>query len=83
MDGIGDPAAASLRARLYQLLRSRPRRSRHVLFMGSTNRPDVLDPALLRPGRFDQIIQVDRPDRAGRRAIVQATCPGSSTTPPG
>jgi cell division protease FtsH len=41
-----------------------------VLFMGSTNRPDVLDPALLRPGRFDQLIQVNLPDKAGRREIV-------------
>ena len=39
--------------------------------MGSTNRPDVLDPALVRPGRFDQLIQVNPPDKAGRREIVQ------------
>ncbi|HEX9675119.1 MAG TPA: AAA family ATPase [Anaerolineales bacterium] len=73
MDGISEPSRGErLRAKLYQLLRRpEPRRNWHVLFMGSTNRPDVLDPALLRPGRFDQIIQVDRPDRAGRRAIVQ------------
>jgi len=73
MDGIGEPSRMErIKAKLYQLLRRpEPRRNWHVLFMGSTNRPDVLDPALLRPGRFDQIIQVDRPDRAGRRAIVQ------------
>ena len=39
--------------------------------MGSTNRPDVLDRALLRPGRFDQVIKVERPDRMGRREIIQ------------
>jgi cell division protease FtsH len=39
--------------------------------MGSTNRPDVLDPALTRPGRFDRTIVVDKPDRAGRRDIIK------------
>jgi cell division protease FtsH len=43
----------------------------HLLFMGSTNRPDVLDPALMRPGRFDTKIQVDPPDKAGRREIIK------------
>ena len=42
----------------------------HLLFMGSTNRPDVLDPALTRPGRLDRHIQVDLPDKTGRRAII-------------
>lgn len=42
----------------------------YVLVMGSTNRPDVIDPALLRSGRLDEKIQVDRPDRNGRRAII-------------
>jgi len=41
-----------------------------VMFMGATNRPDVLDPAVLRPGRFDQIINVDEPDEEGRREII-------------
>ncbi len=41
-----------------------------VIVVAATNRPDVLDPALLRPGRFDRQIVVDRPDRAGRRAIL-------------
>jgi cell division protease FtsH len=41
-----------------------------VIVIAATNRPDVLDPALLRPGRFDRQIVVDRPDRAGRRAIL-------------
>jgi cell division protease FtsH len=41
-----------------------------VIVIAATNRPDVLDPALLRPGRFDRTVIVDRPDRAGRRAIL-------------
>src|SRR3990167_2057182 len=42
-----------------------------VLIMGSTNRRDVLDPALMRPGRFDQIVQVDPPDKKGREAVIR------------
>lgn len=42
-----------------------------VLVMGATNRSDLLDPALLRPGRFDRIVQVDLPDKAGRLQILQ------------
>lgn len=42
-----------------------------VLPMGSTNRPDVLDPAILRPGRFDRRIDVGLPDRESRRAIFE------------
>ena len=41
----------------------------HVVVLAGTNRPDVLDPALLRPGRFDRHVAIDRPDIAGRRAI--------------
>lgn len=41
-----------------------------ILVMAATNRPDLLDPALLRPGRFDRMVQVDMPDRAGRRHIL-------------
>jgi cell division protease FtsH len=41
-----------------------------VVLMAATNRPEILDPALLRPGRFDRHILVDRPDREGRRAIL-------------
>lgn len=41
-----------------------------VILLASTNRPDVLDPALLRPGRFDRQIVVDRPDLDGRKAIL-------------
>ena len=42
-----------------------------VILMGATNRPDVLDPALLRPGRFDRQIGVDRPDLKGREQIFK------------
>ncbi|MDQ3974253.1 MAG: AAA family ATPase [Actinomycetota bacterium] len=42
-----------------------------VLILGATNRPELIDPALLRPGRFDRRIQVDRPDRAGREQILR------------
>ena len=73
MDGMGEETRGEkMKARLYAFLgREFPRRDWHVLFMGSTNRPDVLDPALLRPGRFDQQIQVGRPDRVGRAEIVK------------
>ena len=42
-----------------------------IIVIGATNRPDVLDPALLRPGRFDRHIVVDRPDVVGREKILQ------------
>lgn len=42
-----------------------------VIIMAATNRPEILDPALLRPGRFDRHILVDRPDLNGRKAIFQ------------
>jgi cell division protease FtsH len=42
-----------------------------VILLAATNRPEVLDPALLRPGRFDRQIVVDRPDKSGRLAILQ------------
>ena len=42
----------------------------NIILIAATNRPDILDPALLRPGRFDRQIVVDRPDRAGRKAIL-------------
>src|SRR5207248_6224824 len=41
-----------------------------VILIAATNRPDILDPALLRPGRFDRQVVVDRPDLEGRRAIL-------------
>ncbi len=42
-----------------------------IIIMAATNRPDILDPALLRPGRFDRQIVVNKPDCAGREAILQ------------
>jgi cell division protease FtsH len=42
----------------------------HVIVIAATNRPDVLDPALLRPGRFDRHVTLDRPDIKGRRQIL-------------
>ncbi|MEW6707477.1 MAG: ATP-dependent zinc metalloprotease FtsH [Pseudomonadota bacterium] len=42
-----------------------------VVLLAATNRPEILDPALLRAGRFDRQVLVDRPDRQGRRAILQ------------
>lgn len=43
----------------------------HVVVLAGTNRPDVLDPALMRPGRFDRHIAIDRPDVSGRKGIFQ------------
>jgi cell division protease FtsH len=43
----------------------------NVIVVAATNRPDVLDPALLRPGRFDRKVVLDRPDRVGRKAILE------------
>ena len=42
-----------------------------VILMAATNRPEILDPALMRPGRFDRQILVDRPDKSGREAILK------------
>jgi cell division protease FtsH len=42
-----------------------------VIIMAATNRPEILDPALLRPGRFDRQVLVDRPDIKGREKILQ------------
>ncbi len=42
-----------------------------IIVLAATNRPDVLDPALLRPGRFDRQVVVDRPDKDGRKAILR------------
>lgn len=45
-----------------------------ILVIGATNREDMLDPALLRPGRFDRIVRVDLPDKAARYHILQIHC---------
>ena len=42
-----------------------------IIMIAATNRPDILDPALLRPGRFDRQIMVGRPDRKGREAVLE------------
>ena len=43
----------------------------NIILIAATNRPDILDPALLRPGRFDRQVVVDRPDRKGRARILE------------
>ncbi|HEV8249614.1 MAG TPA: ATP-dependent zinc metalloprotease FtsH [Gaiellaceae bacterium] len=48
----------------------------NIILIAATNRPDILDPALLRPGRFDRQIVVDRPDRNGRRQILEVHAKG-------
>jgi len=48
----------------------------NIILIAATNRPDILDPALLRPGRFDRQIVVDRPDRIGRRQILEVHTKG-------
>ena len=50
--------------------------STNVIVMAATNRPDILDPALLRPGRFDRSVVLDRPDVKGRRAILEVHARG-------
>ncbi|HXF97854.1 MAG TPA: ATP-dependent zinc metalloprotease FtsH [Gaiellaceae bacterium] len=52
-----------------------------VIIMAATNRPEVLDPALLRPGRFDRRVVVDRPDRRGREAILRVHARGVKLAP--
>ena len=55
MDGLGNQAE------------NQPR----ILIVGATNRSDILDPALMRPGRFDRIVAVELPDKVGRKAILE------------
>ena len=50
--------------------------STNVIVLSATNRPDVLDPALLRPGRFDRQVVLDRPDISGRKAILEVHARG-------
>lgn len=52
-----------------------------IIILAATNRPDVLDPALLRPGRFDREIVVDLPDRSGREGILQIHTRGLKLAP--
>ena len=53
----------------------------NIILIAATNRPDILDPALLRPGRFDRQIVVDRPDRAGRKKILEVHAKGKPIDP--
>jgi cell division protease FtsH len=53
----------------------------NIILIAATNRPDILDPALLRPGRFDRQIVVDRPDRIGRRKILEVHAKGKPIAP--
>ncbi len=53
----------------------------NVIVIAATNRPDVLDPALLRPGRFDRQVVLDRPDIRGRKAILQVHAKGKPLDP--
>jgi cell division protease FtsH len=53
----------------------------NIVIIAATNRPDILDPALLRPGRFDRKVVVDRPDRRGREAILRVHTRGKPLAP--
>ena len=53
----------------------------NVILIAATNRPDILDPALLRPGRFDRRVTMDRPDIQGRRAILNVHVKGKPVAP--
>jgi cell division protease FtsH len=53
----------------------------NVIVVAATNRPDILDPALLRPGRFDRRITLDRPDMRGREAILKVHARGKPFSP--
>ncbi len=53
----------------------------NIIIMAATNRPDILDPALLRPGRFDRRVTLDRPDVRGREAILKVHVKGKPLAP--
>lgn len=53
----------------------------NVIVMAATNRPDILDPALMRPGRFDRRVTLDRPDMRGREAILKVHSKGKPLEP--
>jgi len=53
----------------------------NIIIMAATNRPDILDPALLRPGRFDRRVILDRPDVRGREAILRVHVKGKPLAP--
>ena len=62
--------AANLLLPATHQLKKAPVKSSNIMLIASTNRPDSLDPALMRPGRFDQRLTFDRPDKAGRRELI-------------
>jgi cell division protease FtsH len=53
----------------------------NIIIMAATNRPDILDPALMRPGRFDRRVVLDRPDMRGREAILKVHVKGKPLAP--
>jgi cell division protease FtsH len=53
----------------------------NIIIIAATNRPDILDPALLRPGRFDRRVTLDRPDMKGREAILRVHVKGKPLDP--
>lgn len=75
MDGFSSEHGwrANLKARFYRLIlrRDPPKPEKRVLIIGATNRVAALDPALLRPGRFDKKLRVDPPDMAGRAELFK------------
>lgn len=73
MDGIQKPPRWERYRKAWCKFRNKPYKAKpaHVMFVGSTNRPGILDPALTRAGRFDKKISVDPPSRNGRREIIQ------------
>jgi len=72
-DGIFGGAASELEQTLNQLLVSMDGldSAKGIIVLGATNRPEVLDSALCRPGRFDRIVRIEKPDRDGREAILR------------
>jgi len=74
MDGMNSPSRGEkFKTRLWRMFGKKyvVKRDWHIMWMGSTNRPDVLDPALTRSGRLDTKISVEAPDRASRRLIIE------------
>ncbi len=69
MIGVNDEQEQTLNQLLTEMDGFEPNTG--VIILAATNRPEVLDPALLRPGRFDRQVLVDRPDKNGRLAILQ------------
>jgi cell division protease FtsH len=67
--GANEERESTLNQLLVEMDGFEPREA--VIIMAATNRPEVLDPALLRPGRFDRQVLVDRPDRQGREQILR------------